>query len=252
MSTGSAANNVVSGDSNAASGSNIWKERISGQSIEDLVKEAKPRLDACISSPAKFTGGGFKDARREFTLLAILFAAIEHYPEKIRWQPSAAVARSKFGRIAANTKVASTPVFQEAKLRMEDLATLLKGSSLSENTPPSELVWSEIADRGPSMELLEWAFREHVNQYVASEAEFKSHAEDALKYAELIAIIGETLHQPGMNDADDEEYKSWTAKMIQATQRVVEAVKLGNATLARESAGQLDQACKVAIIHFDR
>lgn len=223
--------------------SNVWKERISGQSIEDLVKEAKGRLDTFITTPAKFSGGSYKDARREFTLLAILFATIEQFPEKIRWQASASVARGRFARVAANTKIATTPTFNEAKLRMEDIATLLKGSPLTDSAPPSELIWSDIADRVPSMQILEWALREHLNRYVSSEAEFKSHSEDAIKFAELIALIGETLHQPGMVDADDDEYKSWSAKMIKEATRITEAVKLDNPSMAREAAGQLDQSC---------
>ncbi len=232
-----------SGHNASGTGNNLWKERISGQSIEDLVKEVKGRLETFITTPSKFSGGSYKDARREFTLLAILFAAIEQYPEKIRWQASASLARGRFGRVAANTKIATTPTFNEAKLRMEDLATLLKGSTLSDGAPVTELIWSDIADRVPSMQILEWALREHLNRYVGSEAEFKSHSEDILKYAELVALVGETLHQPGMTDADDAEYKSWSTKMVQEATRLSEAVKLNNPSMAREAAGQLDQSC---------
>jgi len=226
-----------------SSGGNVWKDRISAQAIEDLVKEGKRRLDTFITTPAKFTGGSYKDARREFTLQAILFAAIELYPEKIRWQASASIARGRFSRMAANAKVATTPAYNEAKLRVEDLAILLKGSPLTDPVPPSEFTWSEISDRVPSMQILEWALRENLNRYVASEAEFKSHPDEIVMYAELIGLIAETLHQPGMSDADDAEYKSWNAKMLQETTRVSEAVKLSNPMMAREAAGQLDQAC---------
>ena len=239
--TASTSTDSTNGSSNA--GNNVWKDRISGQSIEDLVKEGKRRLDTFVTTPAKFTGGSYKDVRREFTLLAILFTAIEQYPDKIRWQASASIARARFARLAANTKVATTPTYNEAKLRMEDLTTLLKGSPLTDSAPPTELVWSEIADRVPSMQVLEWALRENLGRFVASEAEFKSHSEEALMYAELIGLIGETLHQPGMNDAEDAEYKSWSAKMIQEATRIKDAVKLNNPTMAREAAGQLDQSC---------
>ncbi len=232
-----------SGASKAAGGSNVWKERISGASIEDLVKECKRRLDGFVTTPPKFSAGSYKDARREFTLLAILFAAIEQYPEDIRWKNSAAHARARFGRIAANAKVATLPAFNEAKLRLEDLASLLKGTTLTDTVAAPELNWSELADRTPSMQILEWALREHVLPNTASEAQFKSKNEEILTYAELIGLLGETLHQPGMTDADDEEYKTWTKKMISETSRIVDAVKLNNSTLAREAAGQLDQSC---------
>jgi hypothetical protein len=224
-------------------GSNLWKERISGQSLEDLVKEGKRRLDGSVTTPAKFSAGGYKEARREFTLLAILFATIEQYPEEVRWKSSASIARSRFGRMAANAKVGTAPAYQEAKLRMEDLNSLLKGTALTETSPPLELLWGELVDRVPSMQILEWALREQLNPKVASEAEFKSQVEEVLTYAELIGLIGETMHQPGMADADDDEYKNWTMKMIAEATRIREAVQLDNPTMAREAAGQLDQAC---------
>ena len=176
-------------------------------------------------------------------MLAILFAAIEQYPEDIRWKNSSALARARFARMAANAKVPGGPAFNEAKLRMEDLASLLKGTALSDTVPTPDLNWSEIADRTPSMQILEWALREHVMPSTASESAFKSKIDEILAYAELIGLIGESLHQPGMTDADDEEYKTWSKKMIAETSRVVDAVKLSNPTMAREAAGQLDQAC---------
>lgn len=224
-------------------GSNVWKDRISGQSIEDLVKETKRRLDGIVTNPAKFAAGSYKDARREFTLMAVLFAAIEQYPENIRWKNSASIARSRFGRMAANAKVGTAPAFNEAKLRMEDLATLLKGTALTDANPTPEIVWPDIVDRNPAMQILEWALRENLDPKVASESQFKAHGEEAMMYAELIGLIGETLHQPGMNDAEDAEYKNWSAKMIAESTRIVEAVKLSNATMAREAAGQLGQSC---------
>ena len=224
-------------------GSNLWKERISGQSLEDLVKEGKRRLDGIVTTPAKFSAGGYKEARREFTLLTILFATIEQYPEEVRWKSSASIARSRFGRMAANAKVGTAPAYQEAKLRMEDLNSLLKGTALTDTAPPVEILWGELIDRVPSMQILEWALREQLNPKVASESAFKSQVEEVLTYAELIALIGETMHQPGMADADDEEYKNWTMKMVAEATRIREAVQLDNPTMAREAAGQLDQAC---------
>lgn len=228
---------------NQATGSNVWQERISAQSLEDLVKESKNRLDAIVTTPAKFAAGGYKDARREFTLLGILFATIELYSDDVRWKSSSSVARARFTRMAANAKVGTAPAFNEAKLRMEDLGTLLKGSALTDSNNPPELVWTEISDRGPSMQILEWSLREKLSPMVASEKEFNNNGEEIQKYGELVALIGEALHQPGMLDADDEEYQKWSKQMIDAASRVVESVQLSNPTLGREAAGQIDQSC---------
>jgi hypothetical protein len=240
---GAASNPGSANDENQNGAGAIWKERISPQSIEDLVKETKLRLDSVITTPAKFSAGAFKDARRNFTLLATLFAVIELYPEKIKWQASAPVARARFSRVAANTKVGSAPAYNEAKLRLDDINSMLKGATLTDPSPSVEIAWTDIADRIPSMQLLEWGFRENLSSKASSEDSFSQNSEEILKFAELIAMLGETLYQPGMTDGDDDEYKALAKKMIDEATKITQAVKLNNPTMAREAAGQIDQAC---------
>jgi len=232
----------VSDESSSGAGS-VWKDRISPQSIEDLVKETKLRLDGIVTTPAKFSAGAFKDARRNFTLLSTLFTVIELYPEKVKWQASAPVARARFSRVAANTKVGSAPAYNEAKLRLEDMNSMLKGSTLSDPSPAAEIAWSDVADRIPSMQLLEWGFRDNLSSMVSSEDTFSQNQEEILKYAELIAMLGETLSQPGMTDGDDGDYQVFAKRMIEEATKVTQAVKLNNPTMAREAAGQIDQSC---------
>jgi hypothetical protein len=208
-----------------------------------LVKETKLRLDEIVTTPAKFSAGAFKDARRNFTLLATLFTVIELYPEKIKWQASAPVARARFSRVAANTKVGSAPAYNEAKMRLEDMNSMLKGSTLSDSSPAAEIAWSDVADRIPSMQLLEWGFRDNLSSMVSSEDAFSQKQEEILKYAELIAMLGETLSQPGMTDGDDGDYQVFAKRMIEEATKVTQAVKLNNPTMAREAAGQIDQSC---------
>ena len=232
-------------NSNSDSGGteSIWKERISPQSIEDLVKETKLRLDGIVTTPAKFSGGAFKDARRDFTLLATLFTVVELYPEKVRWQASAPVARARFSRVAANTKVGSTAAYNEAKLRLDDMNSMLKGGSLTDPAPKSDIAWDEVADRIPSMQLLEWSLRENLTRFVSSEDSFKQSPEEIVKFAELISLLGETLCQPGMTDGSDADYQAFAKRMVEESSKVSQAVKLNNPSMAREAAGQIDQAC---------
>jgi hypothetical protein len=249
MNKSSMGSNIASSDAASGTGTDsngagaVWKERISPQSIEDLVKETKLRLDGIVTTPAKFSAGAFKDARRNFTLLATLFAVTELYPEKVKWNASAQVARARFARAAANTKVGSAPAYNEAKLRLDDMNQLLKGATLSDPAPAPELAWPDIADRIPSMQLLEWGFRENLSSKVASKDAFEQNPEEILKYAELIAMLGETLSQPGMTDGNDGDYQAFAKKMIEEATKVTQAVKLNNPTMAREAAGQIDQSC---------
>lgn len=235
----------VGSDSNemepAAKGNDVWKQLITGPTIEDLIKEAKARVDGVITTPAKFAGGGYSEARREFTLLASLMAIIAQYPEEIRWKSSAPYARTVFARMAANCKVGTQQVFNEAKLRQQDLQDLLKGSKLTGTA--EETSWADTADRGPAMQLLEWALRENLAPNTNSEDNFNNNMEEVVKYAELVAAYGQILQLEGMTDADDETYVQYASAMGAAAKDVLKAVKSKDAELARTAVGRIDQSC---------
>lgn len=225
----------------SASGNDVWKQLISGQTIEDLVKESKARIDGVISTPAKFAGGGYSEARKEFTLLGSLMAIIAQYPDDIRWKASAPYARTVFARLAANCKVGTQQVFNEAKLRQQDLQDLLKGSKLSGS--PEETLWPDIADRGPTMQILEWALRENLAPSTNNEDNFNNTLEEVTKYAELIAAYGQILQLEGMTDADDESYVQFSGAMVSAAKETLKAVKTKDAELARSAVAKIDQSC---------
>ncbi|XZE18302.1 cytochrome c [Pirellulaceae bacterium SH449] len=227
---------------NAPESSNSsWKSLISGSSIEDLIKEARLRIDGLVTTPAKFAAGGVIEARKEFTLLATLMAIIQEYPEDIRWKHSAPYGRMIFARMASNCKVGTQPVFNEAKLRTQDLNELLKGSKLSGQA--EAISWDETSDRTPAMKILEWALRENLSKLTASEKEFQQSKEEVKKYAELVAAYGLVLQQQGMSDSDDETYIELSQSMTEAASMVVTATIAGDAESARVAVGKIDQSC---------
>ncbi len=227
--------------SGGATSNGSWKTLISGSSIEDLMKEAKLRIDGVITTPAKFAAGGVIEARKEFTLVATLLAIIQEYPEEIRWKHSAAYGRLIFSKMASNCKVGTQPVFNEAKIRSQDLGELLKGSKLTGQA--EEVGWEETSDRTPAMKILEWALRENLAKQTASEKEFQQSKEEVKKYAELVAAYGLVLQQKGMNDSDDETYAQFSQAMTDAAASVVAATIAGDAESARIGVGKIDQSC---------
>ena len=213
-----------SGDSPSSSGQGLdakdsWKQMISPVALEDLIKGSKARLDRMITTPAAFAGGGFQEARKEFSLQALLFAIIESYPDEVRWKSSAGVAREALSRVAANTKVGSRQVYDEAKKRLVDLSDLLNGSPLPGGAK-SDIDWSKLIDRVPLMQLLEWSHQDNMSPYVASEQEFAAHKEELLRYSELIAVLGKISLASEMPDADDSDYQALAREMILQAQQV--------------------------------
>jgi hypothetical protein len=226
---------------NAGGDKQAWNKLISGPTIEDMVKNSKLRLDPIVASSTKFAGG-YKEARREFSLLAFMFAVIEQYQGDVRWKKSAGVAREKLARMAANSKVSSPQAVKEAKTTVEAVNDLLSGNTL-DGSPSAELAWPDVIDRVPMMQLLEWAQQTSINPHSASKENFSANKEELQRYAELVAALGKAAIMDGMQDAEDGEYRSIAQQMIDQAQQIVAAVQTNNADMARTAAGQISQAC---------
>ncbi len=219
-----------------------WTQLIAASTIEDVIKKSKLRLDGIVTTPARFAGGGFAEARREFSLLAGLFAVIEQYPGQVRWKASAALARERFSRAAANAKVGSAAAFTEAKARVQELGDLLNGSPIS-GSPSAPVEWEHLIDRGPLMQVLEWTFKEHTQNYTASAAAFAQNKDELQQSVELISVLGSLAQKEGMPDAADAEYTQFAKMMVEQAREISVAVKNDNADAARVAAGQVGQSC---------
>lgn len=226
----------------ASSEENVWKRRIDAAAIEDLVKSSKSRLDPAIASPAKFAGGGYQTARRDFTVLTVLFGVIEQYPGDIRWKHSAGRAKTDFARIAANAKVGTAPAYNEAKLKNQMFGDLLNGERL-EASKDGPAAWSDVADRVAMMQVLEWIVKDNLNAAVANPGAFADGATNAKEYAQLAGAIAEILIQDGMTDADAEEYKQWAKEMMAACDQIVAAANKPDIAQTREAISRLEKSC---------
>jgi hypothetical protein len=226
----------------ANSDENIWKRRIDAATIEDLVKSAKTRLDPAVSSPAKFVGGGYQTARRDFTILTVLFGVIEQYPGDVRWKHSAGRAKTDFARIAANAKVGSPPVYNEAKLKNQMFGDLLNGERLEASKDNTDS-WLDVADRVALMQVLEWIVKENLNAAVANSGALTDGATNAREYAQLAGVIGQVLVQKDMPDADADEYKQWATEMMAACDQIVAGANKPDLAQTREAISRLDKSC---------
>lgn len=230
------------GSNGVAAKASGWADLISPATLEDTVKGSKLRLDKIVTTPAKFAGGGYAEARREYSLQALLFTIIEQYPTNVRWKASSSIARERFSRMAANAKVGSPQAYSEAKQRLQDLGDLLNGSQLA-GTSNREISWEHVIDRGPLMQTLEATFKEQIQVHSANPSAFSSHREELLRAAELVSVLGAAAIKEGMPDAADEEYKAFANSMIDGAKQIAVAVQSDNADQARKAAGQVGQSC---------
>jgi hypothetical protein len=232
-----------SGGDASAGGSYAWSKVISAQTIEDEVKAIKLATDKNITTPQDFAGRGYKEVRRDFSILAMLFAIVNEYDGDVRFKKDAAAARDIFARTASNAKAGNNNVYNEAKKRKDELLDLINGAALNEKAEAEENDWTKIADRGPLMQRLEAAQEKKLAKWTANGDAFAEEIEGVLREAEIIAAIATALTREGMEDGDDESYAGFANLMKRSALDVVAAVKSNNADQARAASGEIAKAC---------
>ncbi len=221
-----------------------WSELVSARTLEDEVKSLQMSVQKSVTTPGRFSGGGYREVRRQFTELATLFAVIHKYDGTVRWQKQAAHARDAFGRAAANAKVASAQVFNQAKQRKFDLEELVRGGSIPTTKPASpENDWSTICDRGPLMQRFTGSYDEGLMIWTSSETEFQKNLANIQKEAELLKLFSEILKQDGMEDAGDEDYERYCDELSSAATAVLRSVSDKDAKAARQATSMVGKSC---------
>lgn len=221
-----------------------WASLISGTTLEDEIKALKKQVETNVTTPSDFAGKGYKLARRDFSMLAMLFGIIGDYDGEVRFKADATGARDVFARTAANAKVGTVQVFNEAKLRKQELADLLNASSpFKGKEADKKPVWNQVCDRSPLMQHLEAIYEPRLKQNLANPTSFKQKMDEIVHDAEIVAAIGQVLAAEGMEDADASEYKAFCVNMIKAGKDIGEAVKLKNFDAASTAASLIGKAC---------
>jgi hypothetical protein len=221
-----------------------WSGIISPATIEDEIKTLKLLVDADVTTPSNYAGKGFKAGRRDFSMLAMLFAIAGEYDGDVRWKKDAPAARDVFARTAANSKVGTQQVFNEAKLRKQELEDLIGGQTPFEGKEADPKVqWGAVCDRAPLMQHLELMFDPRVKAAISDEGNFKSNLEKLSHDAEILAAVGTVLAKEGMADADSDEYKVFCDVLKKSGREIVEACQNKNYATASSAVSAIGKAC---------
>ena len=234
----------AAGSGNAGLAGSGWAAIISATTIEDEVKALKLAVDQGVSTPSDFAGKGHKATRRDLSVLAMLFGIAGEYDGDVRWKNDAPAARDAFGRTAANAKVGTLQVFQEAKLRKEELQDLVGGGNpFSGKEAETKAAWKDVCARAPLMQHLEAIWEPKLKPLLADGSKFTANAAKVLHDAEIIAAMGEVLSKEGMPDADSDEYKAFCAKLRDGAKAIIDGVKSKNYGSATQGSATINKAC---------
>ena len=219
-----------------------WKSLASAETLEDEIKSLQMEVKSTITTPSKFTGGGYQDARRLFTELATLFSIIQEYDGNVRWKEDAAVARDLFARAAANTKTTSIQAFNESKQRKLDLEELVRGGSLVQKSKEKQNNW-ELIHRGSLMQRFTKSYDDGLAIWTANDAAFAKNKQNIKHECELLMAFAVVLTQTGMEDGDDDDYAAYCTQLEKAAGSVLSSLEVNDAEAARKASSDVGQSC---------
>jgi hypothetical protein len=232
-----------SGSGGAAGGSFAWSHLISSDSLETEVKTIVRQLGETVRNPSSFTGGGYQDARRQFSVLAVMFAIIAGYDSDVRWKQAAASIRPLISRAGFNCKVGTDLSYREAKQRQEDLEKLMRGEPPPGSRENESFTWDKVSGRPPLMQRLERAQRQGLVLWTADSAQFQKNNAQFQHEAELIAALSEVIGHEGYEYADDDTYMEYTHAMRDAAIEAADAARKKNYDQARKAVGAIEKTC---------
>ncbi|HTU23884.1 MAG TPA: cytochrome c [Pirellulales bacterium] len=239
-SSGSSDGGTASG---AAGGNFAWSHLISSDTLESEVKTTVRQLGDTLKTTSAFTGGGYQDARREFSDLAVMFAIIAGYDSDVRWKQAAGSIRPLVSRAGFNCKVGTDLSYREAKARQDDLDKLVRGDASGAAKETESFTWDKVAGRPPLMQRLDRAQRQGLSPWTADAAAFQKNGAQFLHEAELIAAISEVIGREGFEYSDDETYLEYTHTMRDAAVEAAEAARQKNFDGARKAVGTIEKTC---------
>ena len=238
--SGSVQANVASG---AAVGGLKWSALVSEETLTDEIKDMKQVLLGAVGSQSDFKGGGYDKARESFSAVALAFGVIAAYDKEIRWKKDAETARDLFARVGSNCKVGTDQSFNESKLRVADLESLLDGiAPTARGDREEDFRWSQVAGRPALMSRLESADAT-LAAASASKADFDKAVERVLRDAEIVAVIGEVIQQADYEYFDDDTYRGYASTMRDAALRLRDAAQKRDYETARAALGALKKSC---------
>jgi hypothetical protein len=231
----------------AAASSFRWSKLISPETLADEVKTYPPLLTPAIQTPSQFKGNGARSARRYFSTLAAMFEIIAQHDGDVRWKDQAAAARQLFARAGFNAKSDNENVFNEARLRADDLTALVRGERIAApptpNIEPQPNFNDQVSNRPPLMWRLERAQQDRLAEWTANAAAFNKNLARVKHEAEIAAALAQVIQHKSYTDADSESYIEYAREVQNAALAIREAAEKKDAAAAGNAARRMKQAC---------
>jgi hypothetical protein len=220
-----------------------WSQLVDSDTLETEIKRIALSLQADLKSPSIFKSGGIRACRRNFSMLAVLFAVIHQFDEDVRWKRDAAALRARFAQSGFHCKVASEDTFAEAKLRRDQLLDLLRGNRPRLEKPAKLENAAQVADRHVLMQRMQRSLKQQLSPRMGNKTVFRAQAKTVGYEAQLLAMLAEWIGREGYDYWDDESYTLQARLLRDAATELAVASRQPDYGRARQAAGRMGQAC---------
>jgi hypothetical protein len=220
-----------------------WSEWIDAHTLETEIKRVAQGVAASVTAPGPFKGGEFQNARRQFSLLAVLFAVSGEYDASARWQDVAPNLRDSFARAARNAKVGSDQTYNEAVARKQDLESLIRGERPQFVAAERQAKWEEVSDRPPLMQRLNVAQQERLAKWLANEREFAANREEIRHEAQIVVMLAAVIGREGFEHSQDPDYTGYALLLRDAAKDIATAADGEDFMQARQALDRTTKAC---------
>jgi hypothetical protein len=198
-----------------------WPAIISRQILETEIKDQIAALAKLTEKQAAFRGNGAQRAEGNLTLLAVLFQIVENYGQEVAWKGQTLGLRYACARCAEvcrhpedqfadgiaapeNTNLAT---FERLKALNVQLQRLITEGVGEPGTAVNSRAWHTYINRPTLMDCQEEIGRRQFERWLSDPREFADHAAEALRRAEILAVISVVIHDPGFESANDPQYQ---------------------------------------------
>ncbi len=220
-----------------------WSSITSTETLEDEIKKIVLDLEETVESPGRFKSGRHNDARRMFSVAAVMFAVIDEYDTDVRFKENAAGLRDATAKAGVNCKVNTDAAYNDARGKFEQLQEIIRGANVEVAVPEESLPYSEVAEYGPIMQRIEKGFLEIVQPGVSSTAEFRDKKEQLLHEAEMMAIFARVINDESYGYSSIDTFKEMADELQAQSLALAAAAKNNDLDAAQSAVGAIDQAC---------
>ena len=223
-------------------GGDEWKDLISGEDLQEEVKQIRIALKNSLQGPGQYNAH-YKEIQVQGAVLAGLAAIALKHPDPPSWKAKAKFVRDAASDVASKSKGLGQKAFEDTQKPYEKVDALLSGNSPADlGEAADDVPFSEVANRKGLMTRMELA-DQWMRSNVTNDSVLKKEAEKVGHESAVLAALSKIISSEGYDSADEDDYKGFAKKMIEASLDINKAARSGDLNGFNDAMSRIKKQC---------